>query len=327
MSNELTLTGKKTTEISSLLAKYKDSILEVLPKHITPERMVQMVSYIIAKNPEIANCTIQSIIGAMIQTSILGFIPSDSLGLCYYVPYSQRNKDGSYSKVVQFQIGYKGFIDLARRSNEVKTIYAEVVYSSDIFEFEMGLNPILRHVPDFESKRTDNDIVYAYAVAHYVNGGFNFVVLTKNEIEKLRLRSPMQKDSSNPSYTWKTDYSAMAKAKAIKQLSKYLPLTIDIKTALSSDGTVLRPENFTSDGLKAETLEYDDDDVLVEYTPKEIIKKLKAEQTKYNFSDMKMTEILSRYELNTINDVTNENIESVLDEMNKEFEYVRVLQS
>jgi len=325
MSNELTLANKKTTEISSLLAKYKDNIIEVLPKHITPERMVQMVSYIIAKNPEIANCTIQSIIGAMIQTSILGFIPSDSLGLCYYVPYSQKNKDGSYSKVVQFQIGYKGFIDLARRSNEVKTIYAEVVYSSDVFEFELGLNPILRHVPDFESKRTDNDIVYVYAVAHYVNGGFNFVVLTKNEIEKLRLRSPMQKDSNNPSYTWKTDYPAMSKAKAIKQLSKYLPLTIDIKTALTADETVLKLDNFSKDGLKAETIEYDEIPLVL--SQKEIIQKLKTTQTKYNLSDAKLTSILEKFELLNYSQVTNDNLELILDEMQKEGEYERLLQS
>lgn len=323
MSNELTLTGKKTTEISSMLLKYKDSIIEILPKHITPERMVQMVSYIIAKNPEIANCTVQSIIGAMIQTSILGFIPSDSLGLCYYVPYSQKNKDGSYSKVVQFQIGYKGFIDLARRSNEVKTIYAEVVYKSDLFEFELGLNPILKHVPDLESNRNDNDIVYAYSVAHYVNGGFNFVVLTKKEIEKLRLRSPMQKDATMPSYTWKTDYPAMAKAKAIKQLSKYLPLTIDIKTAISSDETVLGLNNFSKDGLNPETLEYDE--VEIELNQKDIIKKIKAEQTKFNFSDLKVNEILAKFELNNITEITSNNFNDIMNEFAKEGEYARLL--
>ena len=325
MSNELTLTGKKTNEISGLLDKYKSSIIEILPKHITPERMVQMVTYIVAKNPEIANCTIQSIIGAMIQTSILGFIPSDSLGLCYYVPYGQRNKDGSFSKVVQFQIGYKGYIDLARRSKEIKTIYAEVVYSSDLFEFELGLNPILRHVPDFESKRTDNEIVYCYAIAHYVNGGFNFVVLTKNEIEKLRLRSPMQKDKDNPSNAWKTDYSAMAKAKAIKQLSKYLPLTIDIKTALSSDESVLSIDNFSKDGLKPETIEYDEVDL--ELSQKEIIQKLKTTQTKLNLSEAKLTSILEKFELLNYSQVTIDNLDLILMEMQKESEYDRLLQS
>lgn len=327
MSNELTLTGKKTTEISSLLAKYKDSIIEVLPQHVTPERMIQMMTYTIAKNPDIANCTIESIIGAFVQTSILKFVPVDALGLCYYAPYNTKQKDGSYKKVLSFGIMYKGYINLARRSNEIKNIYAECVYKDDVFEYELGLNPKIYHKPNMESLQLDKDITHAYAVAEYLNGGRNFIVLPRRRIEILRMMNPNQKDNNEPTGYWKIGYPEMAKAKVINKLKPYLPLSLDIMAAMSTDGKVLTLDNFNKDGLKPETLEYDDDDVLVEYTQKEIIKKLKAEQTKYNFSDMKMTEILSRYELNTINDVTNENIESVLDEMNKEFEYVRVLQS
>lgn len=242
-----TMAGLKSRDISEVLNRMRTQIAQALPKHLTPERMIQMAATLIARNPKIAECSAQSLMGAVMQASILGFEPVDTLGHCYFVPYGGQ---------IQFQIGYKGWISLARKSGEVKMLYAEVVRKGDEFEFEFGLEPKLKHVPNPEAE--SNDVTHVYAVAHYKDGGYNFIVLNKKQVEKLRLRSPMQK--ADPSGAWKTDYDAMAKAKAVKQLAKYMPLSIEVQKQILSDEAIINPKAFSNDrsGLKIEEYDYAD---------------------------------------------------------------------
>ena len=228
-----TLAGLKQTDVQSVLESLKPQISQALPKHLSADRMIQMATQVIVKNPKVAECSAASLIGAVMQASILGFKPSDNLGQVYFVPYG---------KSVQFQIGYKGYIDLARRSGQIKTLYAYPVYQNDHFEYELGLEPKLTHRPAQEDR---GEMTFVYAVAHYKDGGYNFVVLSRNEVERLRLRNAFQK--SKPSGAWATDYEAMACAKAIKQLSKYMPLSEEMQGAVLSDEGVIQPDNFSND--------------------------------------------------------------------------------
>jgi len=228
-----TLAGLKQTDVQSVLESLKPQISQALPKHLSADRMIQMATQVIVKNPKVAECSAASLIGAVMQASILGFKPSDSLGQVYFVPYG---------KSVQFQIGYKGYIDLARRSGQIRTLYAYPVYQNDEFEYELGLEPKLTHRPAQEDR---GEMTFVYAVAHYKDGGYNFVVLSKQEVERLRLRNAFQK--SKPSGAWATDYEAMACAKAIKQLSKYMPLSEEMQGAVLSDEGVIQPDNFSND--------------------------------------------------------------------------------
>lgn len=254
-----TLAGMKQGQIGDLLAGMRDRIAMSLPKHLTPDRIIQMAATTISRNPAIAQCTTGSLMGAVMQASLLGFPPVDSLGYCYFVPYDRYEKDPATGKKkwvckdAQFQIGYKGYIDLARRSGKVKMVYAEVVRDGDEFSHCLGLYPDLQHKP---SGNTSRPITHAYAVCHLIDGGFNFVVLSRDEIERLRMRSPGQ--GTNPSGSWFTDYDAMAKAKALKQLSKYLPLNIDQAEATSTDSAVIKLEDFGKDGqLNTAAIEHD----------------------------------------------------------------------
>jgi len=229
-----TLSGMNSTGLMRLFEIMRPQITAALPKHLSADRMIQMATTIVARNPKIAECSTASILGSVMQASILGFRPVESLGQCYFVPYN---------KVCQFQIGYKGYIDLARRSGEIKMIYAEVVRKNDVFDYEFGLNPKLEHKPNPDSA---GDITYVYAVAHYKDGGYNFMVLTKAQVEKLRKRNAMQKES--PSGAWATDYESMAKAKVIKQLAKYMPLSDEFATAIVSDEAVITDKAFSKTG-------------------------------------------------------------------------------
>lgn len=238
------LAGLTQSDVANYLGGMKDRVAAVLPKHLTADRIIQMAATTIQRNPQIAKCTPPSLLGAVMQASILGFPPVDALGYCYFVPYGSQ---------VQFQIGYRGLVELARRSGKIKMVYAEVVREGDEFSVEFGLNPTLEHKPLFDSSKP---MTHVYAVCHFNDGGYNFVVLSKSDVERLRMRSPMQKGT--PSGAWHTDYEAMAKAKALKQLSKYLPLNIDQVSAISSDEAVIKPECFNPDGtFKVEDANYD----------------------------------------------------------------------
>lgn len=243
-----TMLGLKQGQVGDLLASMRDRIAQVLPKHLSPDRIIQMAATTISKNPTIAECSTGSLMGAVMQASVLGFPPVDALGYCYFVPYYNKKRDPQTGqelrvKEVQFQIGYKGLIDLARRSGKIRMIYAEVVRYGDDFAYCFGLNPDIRHTPTGD---TIHPITHAYAVCHLMDGGFNFVVLSLSEIERLRKRS--QGQGEKPSGAWASDYEAMAKAKALKQLSKYLPLNIDQAEAVSTDSAVIKLEDFGKDG-------------------------------------------------------------------------------
>lgn len=240
------LLGLNQSEVSQYLMGMKSRVEQVLPKHLTAERIISIAATTIARNPQIAQCTPASLLGSVMQASILGFPPVEALGYCYFVPYNAKKKGAEgkdvWLKEVQFQIGYKGMIDLARRSGKIKTVYAEVVREGDEFNVTMGLEQSLEHKPKFDSSKP---LTFVYAVCHYTDGGYNFVVLSKSDIERLRMRSPMQKE--NPSGAWATDYEAMAKAKALKQLSKYMPLNLDQQMAVNSDEATITPDSFSKD--------------------------------------------------------------------------------
>ncbi|GAK01483.1 recombinational DNA repair protein RecT [Geomicrobium sp. JCM 19055] len=129
-------------------------------------------------------------------------------------------------------MGYKGMIDLARRSGHIKSIYAHTVHANDEFEYELGLEPKLVHKPATGDR---GNMEYAYAVAHFVDGGYQFEVFSHHDIEQVKKRS--KAGNFGP---WKTDYEEMAKKTVVRRMFKYLPISIEIQQHASQDETVRR---------------------------------------------------------------------------------------
>ena len=230
------LKGLKTTQVQSLLNAYLPQIQAALPKHLTPDRMIQVVTTLISRTPAIAECTVQSLVGAVLTCSTLGLEPVPQLGLAYFVPFMNKGK-----REVQFILGYRGMLALARRSGEISTTFAEIVYANDNFSYQLGLNPDITHVPA-EGKR--GEMTHVYAVVKYVNGGHNFVVMTVEDVEKIKRRSKAGNSKHSP-WTNKDDYPAMAKKTAIRQLFKYAPTSTEVIThANLLDGKVVEQAAF-----------------------------------------------------------------------------------
>ena len=209
--------------IQDLFKRMAPEIAKVLPKHIKSDHLLRVALTEIRKNPKLLECSSQSLLGALMLAAQLGLEPG-ILGHAYLIPYYNSK---TRSTEVQFQIGYKGYIDLVRRSGELQTLDVHEVCRNDVFEYEYGLTPKLMHRPALENR---GEVYCYYAIAKLKDGGFSYLVMSIQDVEKFRKRS------KSPDYgPWVTDYDAMAKKTVIKQLAKYLPLSTEIQTQIVQD--------------------------------------------------------------------------------------------
>ncbi|GED13781.1 recombination protein RecT [Aneurinibacillus migulanus] len=225
--------------IGAYLQKMAPEIEKALPKHMDVDRLTRISLTTIRTNPALMNCSMPSLLGAVMQAAQLGLEPG-LLGHCYIIPYG---------KEATFIIGYKGMIDLARRSGNIKSIYAHPVYENDEFSYKYGLNPDLQHTPAMKER---GEFIGAYAVAHFNDGGYQFEFMPKEEIEKRKLRSKSY--SKGP---WQTDYEEMAMKTVVRHMFKFLPISIEVMQSMAQDETVRKditsePKSVYSDEIEAE---------------------------------------------------------------------------
>lgn len=219
------------SNFQSLLQKMKPQIEMALPKHVSPERLMRIAMTAYSSNAKLKECDSMSILASVMVASQLGVEVNTPLGQAYIIPY-YNNKTKRME--AQFQLGYKGLLDLAYRSGEYQVIYAMEVYENDEFDFAYGLDPFLTHKP---AKKPQGEPIYYYAVYKTKNGGTNFRVWSREKIDShaKKYSQAVQKGLTSP---WKTDYDAMAKKTVLKDLLKYAPLSIEIQQQLSNDETI-----------------------------------------------------------------------------------------
>lgn len=200
-------------QIEAMLPKFR----MILPPHVEPERFARVCISAITQNPDLLKCTPKSILESCLVAASLGLEPNKQLGEGYFLPFwNSRIK----ANECQWQTGYKGFQKLARNSGEVQMIDAHAVYKDDVFEYEYGLEPKLRHIPALGERR-DEDITHAWAAVKYKDGASGFRVLTRDEIEK---RRRVSKQSNGPAWTgW---YAEMCAKTAIRAFANMLPKSV-----------------------------------------------------------------------------------------------------
>lgn len=225
------------------LEKARPEFGRVLPRHLTADRFLQVAFMTIKNNPVLTECTTDSVVGSLMEAAQHGLEP-DTMGTCYILPYNKKvkiNGRDQWIKEAQFQLGYKGMIELVRRSGQVTNIVANEVYTSDQFEFEYGLNERLRHVPSMQADR--GEIIAFYAYARFRDGGHSFVVISRAEMEQIRSKFVKKNRQTGEIYgTWVDHFESMAKKTAIKQLVKYMPISVEIRDTLIRDEQGEQPE-------------------------------------------------------------------------------------
>lgn len=223
--------AKKAPEQKSMqqyIKSMEGEIKKALPSVITPERFTRIVLSAISVNPKLGSCTPQSFLGAMMTSAQLGLEVNTPLGQAYVLPYSNKGV-----LEAQFQLGYKGLIDLAYRSGEVEVIQAHVVYENDEFTCEYGLDPKLTHKP---ADRDRGNPVKVYAVFKTKSGGFGFEVMSMDDVR--RHAEKYSKAYGSGFSPWKTSFEEMAKKTVLKRVLKYAPLKSDFVRAAVQDEVI-----------------------------------------------------------------------------------------
>lgn len=218
---QLSALEQRQQSLARLVKQMTPEIAAALPAHLTPERLARIVTTVMRRTPSLAKCDQASFIGAVMTCAQLGLEPGPT-GQAYLVPYGNE---------CTFILGYRGMLELARRSGQVETIYARPVYELDKFHVQYGLDEQLTHEPYMDGD--GGELKYVYAVAKYKNGGHNIAVMSRSAVDKIRARSRAGK--SGP---WVTDYEAMALKTVVRQLAKWMPQSVEFQTALAVEGKV-----------------------------------------------------------------------------------------
>lgn len=220
----------KSMSIADLIKAMAPEIKKALPEVITPERFTRMALSALNTTPKLQECTQMSFLAALMNSAQLGLEPNTPLGQAYLIPYNNKGV-----MECQFQIGYKGLIDLSYRNPQMQIISAQAVYENDEFEYELGLNPKLEHRP---ALRERGEVKLFYGFFKLTNGGFGFEVMSKTAMDAYAREYSKAFDASfSP---WKSNYEGMAKKTVIKQALKYAPLKTEFRRAFSTDETIKR---------------------------------------------------------------------------------------
>ena len=211
----------------------------VLPERLDTERYSRLLLTAIKSNPKLmaAFATQQgqvSVLLAAMQAAALGLEPNTPTQECWLQPRRNNNVDEC-----ELSIGYKGYAKLARRSGQVKTLYAGVVREGDEFEWSRGLEDTFRHKQIADD---DAPLTHAYAIARLTNGGVAFTVMTKAQVEKRRDKAESWKTEKGRQYSPWTNWTEEMWCKtALRNLLLHgqIELSPELERATSSDETPL----------------------------------------------------------------------------------------
>jgi recombination protein RecT len=217
MSNQVA-TAKQFFQQDAVKKKFE----ELLGKRSSA--FMTSVLQIVSNNSYLQNASPQSVFNAACVAATLDLPINNNLGFAYIVPYG---------KDAQFQMGYRGFIQLAQRSGQFKTISASPIYEGQLVEE----NPLTGFVFDFKVAKSGSPIGYA-AYFELLNGFQKTLYMTTEELKQHGLR--FSQTFKRGSGLWKDDFESMALKTVLKLLlSKFAPLSVEMQRAVITDQGVI----------------------------------------------------------------------------------------
>ena len=277
--------------LTTLIRESTKELANALPSHLSSERLVRIALTSIRLNPKLAQCTSESFLGALFTLAQIGLEPI--AGRAYLLPFANKRKkpDGSWHTVMEVQslIGYKGIIELFYRHNSATSVDMQTVHEGDDFSYEYGTNSYLRHKP---AQQNRGDVIGYYAVAKLQNGGSVFKYMTFDECIAHGKKHSKTYNESTDSFgeysPWTTEPDAMCMKTVLLQLSKMLPLSVELQRAISVDETSRDYRRGISDALDLP------DTTSWEKKPNELLapeKKEKQTKTDWEINDEQIAEL------------------------------------
>ncbi len=259
---------KPKEQIAYLLKSKQAEIAKMLPKHLNAERLLKVAQIAATTTPALAKCDVASLIGAIGQCAQMGLEPNTVLGHAYLVPFNTKRKDADgkerWVNSVQVIIGYKGLIDLARRSGQIVSIAAHEVCANDKFELVYGLDEKLNHTPALGAR---GELIGFYAVAKLKDGGHSFEFMSAHQVKEI-MAGTQSKGKYGP---WQDHFTEMGRKTAIRRLAKYLPLSIEFQTAATLDGMAESGRDQNLDTIDGEFNILPDDAPMVDQETGEVL--------------------------------------------------------
>ena len=203
------------------------------------QRFISAVVSAVNNNPALQECTNQSILSAALLGEALKLSPSPQLGQYYMVPFNDREK----GKVAQFQLGYKGYIQLAIRSGQYKKLTVLAIKEGELIRFDPLNEEIEVKLIEDEEERENTATVGYYAMFEYTNGFRKAIYWSKNKMEAHAMKYSKGYQAKKGYTFWEKDFDGMAYKTMLRQLiSKWGIMSIDMMTAMDSDMAVINED-------------------------------------------------------------------------------------
>lgn len=246
-NTQLAQQSKAPRTLKDLLEQAKGRIAAVIPKHMSADRLIKIALVAVSrdKTGKLAQCTPESVLLSVMQAAELGIEIGSSLGDGYLVPYERRwqGEDNRWHSAMeaQFIIGYRGLINLARRSGEIASVTAHVVHQNDKFRVVYGLEEKLEHEPTLHGD--PGELVAAYAIIRFKDGGTQVEMMTREQILDIRDRprpgKPMKRrDKSAIFGPWNTDEAEMWRKTVLRRVLKLAPLSPELRDRIEKEDEV-----------------------------------------------------------------------------------------
>ncbi|MBO4640833.1 MAG: recombinase RecT [Treponema sp.] len=231
-ANQLATNPKeKKGTLGEWLNERKESLNNALPANtVNVDRFMQSAFLAITnpKMPDLVRCSKESIFRSLKEAAAYGLELNGMLGQAYLIPYNEKGV-----MTAHLQCGYKGLIALARRSNTIKTIAAEAIHENDIFDCELASGRSIHHKINIFKER--GEVVAYYCLVELANGGEQFKVMSKKEIEKHRDKFSKAYNPKDPNNIWNKNFDAMALKTCVIQALKLCPISIEAMDAVAKE--------------------------------------------------------------------------------------------
>lgn len=213
---------QKVASVRQMLERNQGAIMAALPNHMDASRFLRIALTQFQKTPKLLDCTPESFLGAVMQAAQLGLEPDGVTGMAHLIPYGGK---------VNFQPGFQGLMELARRSGDISQIVPRCVYEGDDFDYSYGLDKdLLRHVPS--ERNEPGALTYVYCIVRLKDGSSRFEVWPAARIEAHAQRYSQAYKQKRKDSPWITHFPQMAMKTLVVAALKYAPKSIELQKAI-----------------------------------------------------------------------------------------------
>ena len=246
MNNQLT-TNKPKFSVAIQSDTYKKLINQTLGDKDRATRFIASISSAVATNADLQQCDAGTILSGALLGESLNLSPSPQLGQYYLVPFNKKVKDingnESYIKVAQFQLGYKGYIQLAIRSGQYKKLNVLAIKKGELVKYDPLNEEIEVNLIEDEAEREQTETIGYYAMFEYTNGFRKSLYWSKSKMEKHALKYSMGYKAKKGYTFWEKDFDGMAYKTMLRQLiSKWGIMSIDMQQAVEKDMSTINTD-------------------------------------------------------------------------------------